>query len=248
MKEIRKKLSFLIVACSLIQATYANNLIVKEYAYLNYQLESVWDQKDPIYRSEVIDDFTTNIENIKIAYGLSNDEVISLLLEDIKIDPMAKKEIQSFVEYAKQNTLSEVERNTFITSLIQNSQSTGANFDSGSMAGILGLAALVGVIVYFAISTDPGHGPAPDHDDICTDGNPNNNSGSYCDPCSDDDFSNDEENFCSGYTWSCTSSNSYYSYEYMSKFREQAKSGAYSYCLANTPDYDICTFDSCIRI
>lgn len=137
---------------------FASNGSIKEdlttaYDELNYSLTVEWDQKDPVFRAQKMNEFFKSVRNLQ-SKGLTNAELVDFAKSQLK-DAKAAKDLGAALNVIEINKMSTEEANRYVVETMKKSYSVGASWQSinGDLLYTFLLIGLVALLIAAAAST-----------------------------------------------------------------------------------------------
>ncbi len=132
--------------------TAAQNELKVAYDELNYSLTVEWDQKDPAFRTNKMNEFSKTIRSLQIK-GLTTTELIDFAKSQVK-DAKIASDIDSALKVIETNKMSAEEANRYATEVMKKAYSTGASWQGrGNGSGLISLIILVGLLAVLSSSS-----------------------------------------------------------------------------------------------
>lgn len=150
-----KRMMTLVLALSIfsVQAHAAGQTGLKAaFDELNYALNVEWDQKDKAFFDAQKEKFSAVVADLR-ANGLSNSELIDFVTSEIKDEKFAR-DVKATLNLISINNMSSSQAAEYMSEMMKNAYSQGANWNGGVSLLLLG----AGVLLIVAAAAVGGYG------------------------------------------------------------------------------------------
>lgn len=132
-------------AATPVQSNAVADELNRSFDELNYRLNVEWDQSDPKFMSDTLDNFKKEIIVLQ-SQGLSSKELVQYTLDKIK-DKKSKDEINEILTVISDNQMNSEEARAFTLSKLNSLYSHGASWSGGRVGVHCALVAGVVILI-----------------------------------------------------------------------------------------------------